>query len=65
MSWAEDLPRISAENKAWHDKYVPRLRAEEQERRAERTKVVGLLYAASEGWSQTDRAAVGRITGLW
>lgn len=54
MTWAQDLPRIKAENEAWRAEHLPRLR--ERERKKALVREAG--RAALDRIAAADRAAI-------
>ncbi|MCP3735659.1 hypothetical protein M9979_12320 [Sphingomonas sp. RP10(2022)] len=54
MAWADDLPRIRAENEAWRTEHLPRLR----EREAQRAAARDAGRAALDRIAPADRAAI-------
>ena len=66
MAWADDLPRIKAENEAWRAEHLPRLRAAQERKDRERQQARDLIQRglAAIGASDADRALVFKLTGV-
>ncbi|MBA15587.1 MAG: hypothetical protein CMN73_04445 [Sphingomonas sp.] len=66
MAWGDDLPRIKAENQAWRDKFLPKLREQQELKNARRAECADLLQRGLASINATDeqKALVFELTGF-